>query len=271
MPSPLNITQIPAPRVPLIDERTGLMAREWYRFLLNLFNLTGDGSNTTSLTDLQLGPPSDAVVPPSGVDVQPSASQIAELQSQMQSMELYDQVSSWSSEIAQLRNELQSLSVQPSYTPQKERLRYGAFYDTTTQTAAAINTAYPITFNTSSISNGVTIGTPTSRIYVDTHNVYNVQFSAQLDNTSGGSHLAFIWLRINGVDVADSAGQTRVKGNDGELVAAWNYVIELNAGDYIEIIWSVSDTAIQMLAQAASAPVPGIPSIILTVTDNISA
>jgi hypothetical protein len=53
-----NITQIPAPRVPVIDVKTGLISREWYRFFVNLFNLTGDGSNTISLTDLQLGPPS---------------------------------------------------------------------------------------------------------------------------------------------------------------------------------------------------------------------
>jgi hypothetical protein len=53
-----NITQIPAPRVPVIDAKTGLISREWYRFFVNLFNLTGDGSNTISLTDLQLGPPS---------------------------------------------------------------------------------------------------------------------------------------------------------------------------------------------------------------------
>jgi hypothetical protein len=53
-----NITQIPAPRVPVIDANTGLMSREWYRFFVNLFDLTGDGSNTTSLTDLQVGPPS---------------------------------------------------------------------------------------------------------------------------------------------------------------------------------------------------------------------
>jgi hypothetical protein len=53
-----NITQIPAPRVPVIDAKTGLMSREWYRFFINLFGLTGDGSNTISLTDLQVGPPS---------------------------------------------------------------------------------------------------------------------------------------------------------------------------------------------------------------------
>ena len=53
----LNITNIPAPRVPFIDERTGLMAREWYRFFLNLFVLTGSGNNPISLEELQLGPP----------------------------------------------------------------------------------------------------------------------------------------------------------------------------------------------------------------------
>ena len=52
-----NITNIPAPRVPFIDERTGLMAREWYRFLLNLFVLTGSGSTDITLQDLQLSPP----------------------------------------------------------------------------------------------------------------------------------------------------------------------------------------------------------------------
>ena len=52
-----NITNIPAARVEIIDQRTGLMSREWYRFFLNLFQLTGGGSTDVSLEDLQLGPP----------------------------------------------------------------------------------------------------------------------------------------------------------------------------------------------------------------------
>jgi hypothetical protein len=56
MPSIQNITNIPAPRVNFIDDRTGLMSREWYRFFFNLFTLTGGGTNPTSLEDLQLGP-----------------------------------------------------------------------------------------------------------------------------------------------------------------------------------------------------------------------
>ena len=52
----MNVTSIPAPRVPLIDERTGLISREWYRFFLNLFTLTGSGTTDASWTDLQLSP-----------------------------------------------------------------------------------------------------------------------------------------------------------------------------------------------------------------------
>ena len=164
---------------------------------------------------------------------------------------------------------VQMIALAPPITPDR-RKRYGTFYDTTTQTAAAINTAYAMTFNATDLTVGVYLGSPTSRVYVDTEGVYNIQFSAQMDNTSGGSHLAYIWYRLNGADVSNSASQVRLKGTDGELVAAWNFVANLKAGDYIELMWSVTDTAVQITASAAAAPVPGIPSVILTITDNIS-
>jgi hypothetical protein len=74
MPNPINQTNIVAPRVPLIDDRTGLISREWYRFFLNLFVLTGSGQNDTSLLDLQVGPPAQL------------DSQIAELQKQIETL-----------------------------------------------------------------------------------------------------------------------------------------------------------------------------------------
>lgn len=154
-------------------------------------------------------------------------------------------------------------------TPQLITTRFGYFYDTTTQTAAAINVAYGMTFNNVSFQRGVTIGTPTSRIYVDRPGIFNIQFSAQLDKTSGGTAFIYIWLRVNGVDVPDSASQVRIQGNDSELVAAWNFIHQFNAGDYFELMWSTDDTSCQILAAAASPPHPGIPSVILTVTNNI--
>ena len=99
--------------------------------------------------------------------------------------------------------------------------------------------------------------------------MYNIQFSAQLDRTASTVGLIFIWLRINGVDIPYSATQVRIQGKDAETVAAWNFVERLNAGDYFELMWSTDDTASQILAEPAVAPVPAIPSIILTVTDNI--
>jgi hypothetical protein len=259
MTSPPNITNITPPRVPLVDERTGLISREWYRFLLNLFFLTGSGQSNATLEDLQHAPNSDTAV--ATVQAEVAAAQQA---SQTQPVVTVDQ---W----AELTKQVEALAAAPIYTPQLRNRAYGTFYDTTTQTAAAINTAYALTFNSTSLSNSVYIGSPTSRVYVAQDGVYDLQFSAQLDNTSGGSHLIFIWLRINGTDVANSAGQVRLKGTDGELVTSWNYVEQLRAGDYVELMWSVDNTSVQVLAQAAAAPVPAIPSVILTVTDNFSA
>lgn len=168
-----------------------------------------------------------------------------------------------------LRTAVEMLAFAP---PDREfkRARWGSFYDTTTQAAAVANTAYPMTFNTVDLSSGVRLRSPsTSEIEVDTEGVYNIQFSAQFDNTSGGVHLAYVWLRVNGVDVTNSAGEVRLKGNDGELVAAWNYFYQFKPRDYFQLMWSASDTAVQIKAAAASAPVPAIPSVIITVGNNI--
>jgi hypothetical protein len=128
-----------------------------------------------------------------------------------------------------------------------------------------------MTFNSTDITQGVYIGTPTSRVYVDTHNVYNIQFSAQFVNTAGGTHNVWVWLRKNGTDVANSATTLRLQGNNAEAVAAWNFLLDMNAGDYFELMWEVSDTAASLFSDPATAVHPAIPSIILTVTDNISS
>ena len=73
-------------------------------------------------------------------------------------------------------------------------------------------------------------------------------------------------MRVNGVDVAYSASEVAVQGTVAETIAAWNFVLPMQAGDYFQLMWSVDDTNIQLKAVAAAAPVPAIPSVILTVT-----
>jgi hypothetical protein len=150
-----------------------------------------------------------------------------------------------------------------------KRSRYGSFFDTTTQTATTINTATAITFNNTDLSNGVYLGTQTSRVYVDTRGIYNFDTSFQLDKTTGGLGEFYFWFRLNGADVPNSASQIRIQGNDAEIFSSLNYFFDLNAGDYVELMFSTSSLSVQLLSVPAAAPVPGIPSIILTVSNNI--
>jgi hypothetical protein len=46
----MNPTQIPAPRVPVVDPATGLMSREWFRFLNNVYEQLGGGTGAASGT-----------------------------------------------------------------------------------------------------------------------------------------------------------------------------------------------------------------------------
>jgi len=142
---------------------------------------------------------------------------------------------------------------------------YGSFYDTTTQSAAAINTAYAMTFNTTALSSNVSRGSPTSRIVTSNAGVYNFQFSAQLHKTSASVGYVYIWFRVNGTDITDSASKVALSGSQAETVAAWNYVASMAASDYFEIMWSTDSTACQLLRNTTVSPVPGIPSVILTV------
>jgi hypothetical protein len=145
-------------------------------------------------------------------------------------------------------------------------LHYGAFSDTTLQTAASINTAYAMTFDTTDSSNGISVGSPTSRLVVDYQGVYNVQFSAQLDKTSGGAGNIYIWLRKNDTDVANTATTVAIQGTAARTVAAWNFIIQLEPTNYVELMWATDDTSVRILAASATSVWPAIPSVICTVT-----
>lgn len=162
----------------------------------------------------------------------------------------------------------QGLALAPPIVPPKRRA-YGTFYDVNTQTAAAINTAYTVSLSNTDQSFGVYLSG--TQIKVSQEGLYNFQHSIQVDKTTGGKGLFYLWYAKNGTDVAESATRVRIAGGGSESVASWNYVFNLAANDYIEYKWAVDDTGVQIARFAAAAPVPGIPSVIVTVTDNIGA
>jgi hypothetical protein len=146
---------------------------------------------------------------------------------------------------------------------------YGSFYDTTTQTNPVANTPRSMSFNTTDITNGVSISGSTSpfNTYIKTENagVYDIQFSAQLDKTDSGIDEIVIWLAKNGTNLSDTATTISLNGNNDKQVAAWNWFVNSAANDYYQIIWYSADTDLRILAEAAGGGHPGIPSVIATV------
>ena len=117
-----NTTNIPAPRVPFVDERTGLISREWFRFLNNQFQLTGGGTTAISLADLELAPYSDAA----------TEAELTVTQSRVEALELAPRP--------------------PELTP----VSFGSFFSTQTQVATVINTATAISYNNAGTAYGIT-------------------------------------------------------------------------------------------------------------------
>jgi hypothetical protein len=147
---------------------------------------------------------------------------------------------------------------------------YGAFQDTTTQTIASTTVAYPITLNTTDEANGVSV-TSSSRILFANAGTYNLQWSGQFKNTNNSDQDISIWLRKNGSDVAGSTGLVSVPsshgGISGHTIAGWNFVFTVAAGDYYELIWSSSSTAVtlQSYTSGTSPTRPSTASVVLTV------
>lgn len=144
---------------------------------------------------------------------------------------------------------------------------YGNFYSDAVQTNPTPSAVNAMTFNGLPDANGVSIES-SSRIKVANAGVYNLQFSAQLNKTDSGSDSIDIWLAKNGNNVAWSNTRSWLVGNDAKQVAAWNFVVTLAAGDYVQLYWSSADGDVRLFAEPAStAPVrPGIPSVIATLT-----
>jgi hypothetical protein len=149
---------------------------------------------------------------------------------------------------------------------------YGAFQDSTDQTAANTTTAYAVTFNTTDYSNGVYIS-DSSRLNVRNYGIYNIQFSFQFKNTSNDGQDVDIWFRKNGTDVAGSNSKfylpaRKSTGDPSHLISAMNYFLEMNANDYVQVMWRVSNTSVSLeqYPTDTNPTRPATPSTIITMS-----
>lgn len=144
---------------------------------------------------------------------------------------------------------------------------YGAFSDSTDQTGN-ISAGTVITFNTTDVSDGITLAS-SSRLTVPANGIYNLQFSAQFKNTDNAQQDTTVWLRIDGTDLPNSATQYTIParksaGIFGYGVASLTFLLDLTAGQYVEILWVPTSTTVTLehLPLSTSPAYPAIPSII---------
>ena len=176
-----------------------------------------------------------------------------------------------------LTNALQSIA-----SPRGGRfinMPYGAFQDSTDQTAANTTTAYAITFDTTDFNNGVTLSN-SSRLNVSQAGIYNIQFSIQFKNTTNDTQDVDVWFKKNGTNIDNSNSRfglpaRKSSGDPSHLISAMNFFVSMETNDYIEIMWRPSDVgvSIEHFATSSTPTRPAVPSVIVTVTfvSNLSA
>ena len=356
-----NVTNITPPRVPIIDERTGYMSREWYRWFYNLYYATGGttggavpidrgGTGLTTLPkdgELLIGDTATnsyvlntmdagdgigiinghgsievsntgvlSVTAGQGIDVNQPTGDVTVENTGVLSFSgdgtgltpstpntgdvvlggVLNETHGGTNQSTYVTGDLLYASAantlskfnKPSATaimtmsgagvPSWKIPKYGAFHDTTASQTAAANTPTAITYDSTVYSDGVSIGTPTSRVVINTAGLYNIQFSIQFSNNNATIDNALVWLRVNGNNVANTTSWSAIPGkhagSDGYLITALNVFYQFAANDYFELVWMTVNgtTSIITLPASTVAPIyPASPGIILTVSDNIAA
>jgi hypothetical protein len=142
----------------------------------------------------------------------------------------------------------------------------GLFFNTVDQTFAATNTAYPIVFNQTYLSNAVALRSgSTSEIEVTIGGIYNFQYSGQLLSTNSSAKDVFLWIKRNNINIGYSTHAYTLTGNNEYAEINWNFTIDLAAGEYLELEIASTSTDVRLDAVAPTSPHPGISSSVMTV------
>lgn len=146
---------------------------------------------------------------------------------------------------------------------------YGEFSATNDQTVAVINTAYAVTFNSTDITNGVTLtGSPTTRITVPASGLYRVQVDMQVASSSASAKNMWCWFRKNGTDIPNSAQIVTSDVNNGYVSMTHSLTVSLTANQYIEVMYAADSTSIFLDAVASTAFAPGAPAVQVAITQS---
>lgn len=144
---------------------------------------------------------------------------------------------------------------------------YGEFTKTNSQTPAVVDTAYALTFTNTEISQGVSLGSPASRVIVANAGIYDFSVSVQITSTNSSQKSIWVWLRKNGADIPNSARIASSNLNNGYIVTAFSDVVSVAANDYFEIMFATDHLNVAIAPVAATAFAPATPAVSLAVIE----
>ena len=142
---------------------------------------------------------------------------------------------------------------------------FGTFVSNTDQTTTA-NTATAISWDSMPFGDGVSLGTPTSRVVFAEGGYYLVAFSVQITSSSASTKTLYFWPRLNGSDIANSTIKVSLHDNGGTIVMSRSAIFNVSTNDYLEAYWATDDANVSLDASTATAFAPATPSVILSVT-----
>jgi hypothetical protein len=153
---------------------------------------------------------------------------------------------------------------------------YGAFSSFDDQSALTINTPTLMTLGQTDFASSVSVESSTN-IKVANPGIYNLQWSAQFQNTDSQLQDVYIWLRQgNGAgaatDITGSTGFISVPNKhgavNGHTIVGWNYYLSMQANDYVQLVWSTGNlaTTIQHLDAGVTPTRPSTASVVATLS-----
>ena len=140
----------------------------------------------------------------------------------------------------------------------------GLFFATADQTFALPNTAYPIVFDQTYLHNAVDL-VSASRIVITVPGIYNFQYTGQIKSTNASSKSVWLWIRRDGTDIGYSTRAYTISLNNEYKEVGWNFDIDMQSGQYIEMVIAVSDVNVALEAETPTSPHPGIASSVMTI------
>jgi len=144
---------------------------------------------------------------------------------------------------------------------------FGAFMDRGEQALVTPSAEQPVLVRWTDVNQGFVWSDDSSSLRLGpttSPGWFNIQFSIQVQNGTTNDNTAYFWLRWNGADVVWSNTGVYLQSKAEKVVAAWNFLIPLDADDTVSVMWTATSSAKLLAGDPGLGP--EIPSVIYTVT-----